>query len=138
VVIFELPVVGKAGGQFLENLVRLRSKVVIDGTAVPRESHDQELCPARDDRSSKPEMISLVRRLRRFRTVVRWLVKTARVGDGARNGGPGAGPGGIDQRLNLFNLRDSPQFERRQLPTLSCVLCDTRQGLPAHSVADIG
>jgi hypothetical protein len=69
VVIFELPVVGKAGGQFLENLVRLRSKVVIDGTAVPRESHDQELCPARDDRSSKPEMISLVRRLRRFRTV---------------------------------------------------------------------
>ena len=63
-VISELPVVGKAGGQFLENLVRLRSKVVIGGAALPRESHDQELCPAHDDRSSKPEMISLVRLLR--------------------------------------------------------------------------
>jgi hypothetical protein len=58
VVISELPAVGKAGGQFLENLVRLRSKVVIDGTALPRKSHDQELCPAHDDRSSKPEMTS--------------------------------------------------------------------------------
>jgi hypothetical protein len=38
-------VVGKAVGQFLENLVRLRSKVVIEGAALPRESHDQELCP---------------------------------------------------------------------------------------------
>ena len=36
--------VGKAGGQFPENLVRLRSKVVIDGTALSteeaREFHD--------------------------------------------------------------------------------------------------
>ena len=93
--------VGKAVGQFLENLVRLRSKVVIDGAALPRESHDQELCPAQDDRSSKPEMISLVCRLRWFRMVVRWLVKTARVGDGVRNGGPEA-PWGA-----LINARSS-------------------------------
>jgi hypothetical protein len=66
-------VVGKAVGQFLENLVRLRSKVVIDGAALPRESHDQELCPAQDDRSSKPEMISLVCRLVGFeRLFVGW------------------------------------------------------------------
>jgi len=54
VAISELPVVRKADGQFLENLVRLGSKVVIDGTALPPEPHDQQMCPAHDDRSSKP------------------------------------------------------------------------------------
>jgi hypothetical protein len=29
--------------------VRLRSKIAIDGTALLRESHDWELCPAHDD-----------------------------------------------------------------------------------------
>jgi hypothetical protein len=129
-------VVGKAGGQFPENLVRLRSKVVIDGTALSRESHDQGLCPAHDDRSSKPEIISLVHRLRRLRTVVRWLVKTARVGDGARNGGPGA-PQDIDQRSKLLNLCDSSQFEHRHSPTMSCVNLRCKGCLPAQSVADI-
>jgi hypothetical protein len=90
VVISELPVIGKADGQFLEHLVRFRSTVVVDSAALPRESHNQELCPVHDDRSSKPEIIPLVRRPCRLRTVVRWLVKTGRVRDGARNGGPGA------------------------------------------------
>ena len=71
VVISELPVIGKADGQFLENLVYLRSTVVVDSAALPRESHNQELCPVHDDRSSKPEIIPLVRRPRRLRTVVR-------------------------------------------------------------------
>jgi hypothetical protein len=90
VVISELPVIGNADGQFLENLVRLRSTVVVDSTALPRESHNQELCPVHGDRSSKPEISPLVRRPCRLRTVVRWLVKSGRAEDGARNGGRGA------------------------------------------------
>jgi|SRR6185312_3107596 hypothetical protein len=85
----ELPVIGKADGQFLENLVRLRSTVVVDSAALPRESHNQELCPVHDDRSSKPEIIPLVAAPAGFeRLFVGW--STGRVGDGARNGGPGA------------------------------------------------
>jgi hypothetical protein len=37
VMISELPVIGKADGQFLENLVYLRSTVVVDSAALPRE-----------------------------------------------------------------------------------------------------
>jgi hypothetical protein len=73
--------------------------VVVDGAALPRESHNQEPCPVHDDRSTKPEIISLVRHLCRLRTVVRWLVKAGRVEDGARKDGPGAP--GIDQHAHL-------------------------------------
>ena len=90
---------GRKSGQFLETL---RSKVVIDGAALPpREFPDQELCPAHDDRNSKPEIILLVCRLRWFRTLVRGLVKTANVGDGVRDDEPGTPRG-------LINARTSP------------------------------
>jgi hypothetical protein len=95
VAISELPVVRKAGGQFLENLVRLGSKVVIDGTALPPEPHDQEMCPAHDDRSSKSDHLFGSPPLQ-VRTVE-----------------PGA-PRSIDQHSNLFNPRGSSQFRRRQ------------------------
>lgn len=89
---------GRKSGQVLENL---RSKVVIDGAAFLA-SFMTRSCVRRTMLATAAEIISLVCRLRWFRTVVRWLVKTASVGDGVRNGEPEAPGGLINTRTSFF------------------------------------